>query len=345
MKLFYLLLIFTALLFGSENRQATNKKYRITTETLLKTDYLTKISPYYYAHKLHYFDSFDGVKIAYKIFHIKNAKANIVISSGRTEGMVKYQELLYDLNRNGYSVYIFDHRGQGNSERLLEDPEIGHVKHFENYVKDMHHFVKNYLPKDKKRILIAHSMGGAIASLYVEKYLKDFTALVLSSPMHQPLLVGEQLNTFACELVEKRKRDIDRYIIGEGSYSDSLSPFSENILTHSKIRYEITETAFEMEPETKLGGPSVRWVSEACRASQQAVEDADKIEIPILLLQASEDKVVSLQAQDEFCEKSKKVCKKREIKNAYHELFIEKDSIRTEVLNALFSFIDAVLSH
>ena len=327
MKHFFLALILTTQFLSAESSKD------------LKADYFTTISPYYYAHKLQHFKSFDKLNIAYKIFKVKNAKANLVLSSGRTEGMLKYQELIYDFNQAGYSVYILDHRGQGNSERLLKDSQIGHVKKFENYVKDLHQFVEKYVPKDKKRILIGHSMGGAIASLYAETYQKDFDGLILSSPMHQPLLVGERLNTLACELIEKRKRDIDRYVVGQGSYDDSIVPFEENILTHSKLRYEITKIAFDIEPETKIGGPSVRWVGEACRASQKSVDNASSITISTLLLQAQDDKIVSLQAQDKFCKNMKNLCEKKEIKSAYHELFVEKDEIRDLVLSEMFHFI------
>jgi lysophospholipase len=330
MKLLLLVLLFTTQFLSAESSKN------------LKKNYFTTISPYYYSYELKHFRSFDGLSIAYKIFRVKNSKANIVISSGRTEGMLKYQEFIYDLNQAGYSVYILDHRGQGNSERLLKDTQIGHVYKFENYVKDLHQFVEEYVPQDKKRILIGHSMGGAIASLYAEKYQKDFDGLILSSPMHQPLLVGEKLNTFACELIEKRKRDIDRYVLGQGSYDDGLLPFEENLLTHSKLRYEIMKIAFDIEPETKVGSPSVRWVSEACRASNKSVENAKKIKIPLLLLQAKEDKIVSLQAQDKFCENLKNLCEKKEFESAYHELFVEKDEIRDLVLSEIFHFIDRI---
>ncbi len=50
----------------------------------------------------------------------------------------------------------------------------------------MKRFVFVYLPKDTKKVLITHSMGGAIASLHVEQYPHDFDEVVLSSPVHQP---------------------------------------------------------------------------------------------------------------------------------------------------------------
>jgi len=342
MQKILLTLLLIGHLWGVESFNRVNKNYSITSEQQLKKNYFPTISPYYYAEKIRFFSSYDNLQIAYKIFEIKNPKANIVISSGRTEGMLKYQEFIYDLNNNGYSVYILDHRGQGNSQRLLKDSQIGHVNKFDDYVKDLHQFVSRYLPKDKKKILIGHSMGGAIASLYAEEYPVEFNGLVLSSPMHQPDLIGRSLTTLICNLVENRKRDIDRYIIGESSYDSSFVSFEKNILTHSKVRYEITKIAFEIEPETKIGGPSVRWVAEACAGGERSVTNAHNIKIPTLLLQAQNDKVVNKEPQDIFCSQIGSLCTEYQIDGAYHELFVEKDSIREKVVTAILDFVSKI---
>jgi lysophospholipase len=337
-KLFLSVLFYSVSLWSFESYHYVNKNYKITQEKELETLFTAKIHPHFLHAKLQYFNSFDGLKIAYKIFKVKHPKATIVISSGRTEGMVKYQELIYDLNRNGYNVYILDHRGQGYSERLLQDSQIGHVEDFLDYVKDLRIFVKTIVKKHKKMILVGHSMGGAIASLYVEMYKKDFQALVLSSPMHQPELLTKGLSNTMCKLIRKRQSDTARYIIGEQSYDEESKDFQENLLTHSQVRYTLVHKSYQQEPQTKLGGPSVHWVSEACKGSKMSVDLAKNIEIPVLLMQAKEDKIVNLEPQNEFCTKSK-YCEGISFDGAYHELFIEKDIIRNKVLSAMLNFI------
>jgi len=337
-----LLFFLTANLFGFESFNYINKNYKLTSQTELKANYFTIISPYYYAKKIQYFKSFDGLNIAYKIFEVKDAKASIVISSGRTEGMLKYQELIYDLNQNGYSVYIYDHRGQGNSDRLLEDTQIGHIVKFENYVLDMHQFVTNIVKKNKKLILLGHSMGGAIASLYAEKYPYDFDALVLSSPMHQPDIIAPSISSFVCNLIEIRDSNVDRYIVGGNSYDDHDRVFEKNILTHSKIRYEISKIAFEIEPKAKIGAPSLRWVQEACLGSAKSVQNANKIRIPTLLIHAQNDKVVNAKPQKEFCENAGVYCRGIQIDDAYHELLVEEDQMREKTLTAILDFISTI---
>ena len=45
--------------------------------------------------------------------------------NGRTETFSQYGELVYDLHRRGYSLYLIDHRGQGHSSRLLDYKDVG----------------------------------------------------------------------------------------------------------------------------------------------------------------------------------------------------------------------------
>jgi len=330
-SLFSLLFCITLSAYGAE--------YKFTSEDELEKLYDSTISPAFYKKKLHYFQTRDALKIAYKIFDVRDAKANIVISSGRTESMVKYQELIYDLNRNGYSVYILDHRGQGYSQRVTEDTQMGHVNNFFNYVLDLREFVSLIVPKDRELILLGHSMGGAIASLYVQSYPKDFDLLILSSPMHQPIVLNSFLSDFACRFLVKTGINFESYVPGGKSYDKSQHKFKNNPFTHSKSRYEVVKTAYEKESSTKIGAPSVGWLYEACMWSEKSVDMARKIEIPVLLLQASEDKIVNASAQEEFCENVSGGCELVIIKGANHEMFIERDSLRKEVLNSLLDFI------
>lgn len=77
--------------------------------------------------------SFDKTHIYWcSLKHPEHQKA-VVIVNGRIESAWKYQELCYDLFRQGFDVYTYDHRGQGRSERLTEDRQIGHVHEFQDY--------------------------------------------------------------------------------------------------------------------------------------------------------------------------------------------------------------------
>jgi len=341
MRIALFLALLSLSLFAFDSWNYVNKKYKLTTEKELKQKYTAIISPYFQKHKLHFFITPDNIKIAYKIFQVQHPKATIVISSGRTEGMVKYQELIYDLNKNNYDVYILDHRGQGYSQRLVADKQMGYVDNFFHYVDDLKYFVDNFVPKNIKRVLLAHSMGGAIASLYVERYPNDFNALVLSSPMHEPYILTPNMTPRLCKRMIEKEQDLAQYVFGTGTYDVLAYSFDDNDITHSKERFDIMKKAYAKEAQTRIGGPSKKWLKEACIWSKISVDEAYRIKIPVLLLQAELDTAVTAKAQEKFC-KNVVHCQGYQLKGAYHELFIEKDSIREKALSAILDFISKI---
>lgn len=283
----------------------------------------------YLQHIEGYFKTSDNYQIYYNIAKVNNEKGSIVISSGRTEASIKYKELIYDLNKNGYSVYIMDHRGQGFSDReYTKDSQLGYISDFNHYVEDLKTFVDGYVKVDKpkKLFLLGHSMGGAIASLYIEKYVDDFEAIAMTSPMHSANMITPLLNPLVCKIFEQESMKNTRYVFGQSSYDENDNSFKINILTHSEIRYERMFQAYNKYPKAKLGGASPQWVKEACVYSKQSIDNAKAIKKDILLLSAEEDKIVDISAQKEFCENIGSKCTFISIKGSFHEMLIEKDS-------------------
>lgn len=77
-----------------------------------------------------------------------------------------------------------EHRGHGYSGREVDDPELVHVQSYDCYAADLARFVETVVsPGEEHRIVFAHSMGGAIAILALERYPQLFEAAVLSAPM------------------------------------------------------------------------------------------------------------------------------------------------------------------
>jgi lysophospholipase len=64
---------------------------------------------------------------------------------------------------------------------MLPDRQIGHVVRFDDYVEDFNTFVREVVAKRKHKrlLLLAHSMGGGIASVYLDRYPGDFAKAAL----------------------------------------------------------------------------------------------------------------------------------------------------------------------
>ena len=124
-------------------------------------------------------------KLHYGFVIPEQAHTAIVISSGRIEGLDKYQELIWELYNNNFAVFIFDHQGQGRSYRALKNAHKGFVKQFSDYTQDLSLFDTEIVKQhwQGKKIILGHSMGGAIAFDYIARYSHDYSGAFLSAPM------------------------------------------------------------------------------------------------------------------------------------------------------------------
>ncbi|CAM9800216.1 unnamed protein product, partial [Hapterophycus canaliculatus] len=78
-----------------------------------------------------------GVPLRYRLFpkYSKGGdgklRPGVVLLTGLMESMAKYGETIAYLNDSGFSVYTFDHHGQGLSGRLpvpdTADPKVAHI--------------------------------------------------------------------------------------------------------------------------------------------------------------------------------------------------------------------------
>lgn len=266
---------------------------------------------------------------------------------GRIESYVKYAELAYDLFHLGFDVLIIDHRGQGRSGRLLADPHLGHVNRFNDYVDDLAAFWQQEVQPGpwRKRYILAHSMGGAISTLFLQHHPGVCDAIALTAPMfgiviRMPSFMARQILNWA----EAHPRFRDGYAIGTGRWR--ALPFAINVLTHSRQRYRRNLRFYADDPTIRVGGPTYHWVRESILAGEQVLAGAGDDTTPTLLLQAEEERVVDNRMHDRFCELRTAAGHPVEggrplvIKGAYHEILFEKDAMRSVALHAIVDFFN-----
>lgn len=316
--------------------QSGENIHNLSTETQLSEDvYAGKIESFYEEGLEGVFVGKEAIPIYYKIFQqVASNSPAILISAGRTEAAVKYKELIFDLFRLGFSVYIHDHRGQGLSGRMTEDPDMGYVDKFQYYIDDMKAFYDRFVATEQHNniYLLAHSMGGAIGITYLEQYPEDFSAAAFSSPM-----LG--LVTPTCGAVRILTDKEPEYAAGQGKYKEV--PFEKNEVTGSRIRYRRIDEAFAKDPEARLGGATYQWVDRSCKQFDYMNSHIDKIETPFILFSADHEQIVDTEAHEEFIDRAKeldKECIAYLVENAQHELFVEKDEQRIATINQIISF-------
>lgn len=299
------------------------------------------------------FTNQQGLVIHYVSLVNSNAKQTFVVSPGRVEGYLKYKELAYDLFQQGYSVFIIDHQGQGLSSRKLSNPHKGYVASFEDYVDDLHHFVEQIVrPKCQgEMLLLAHSMGCAIGLRYLQRYPATFDAAVFSSPMWG-FLSGGVPKSIAKGVVGAG-RWLSETVTGESAYffgnrDYEKKSFKDNQLTSSEVRYRYFRDVYDSTPELQLGGITFAWIIRAVELLDTAYANLDKISVPVLVLQAGEEGIIDNRAQDQFCAELSRaqgrLTAPKVMLRGKHELFIERDEIRAQVLQEVFQFADMVFS-
>ncbi|NLS13646.1 alpha/beta fold hydrolase [Vibrio sp. SM6] len=271
----------------------------------------------------------------------------ILLVNGRIECAWKYQEVLYDLFAQGFDVYSYDHRGQGLSDRLITNSDIGHVAHFQDYVSDLATIIGHFdWSSYQQRLLIGHSMGGAIVTRYLQctalnsTLSTPFDGAILSAPMHG-IRTPWYLKPIATPLTALLSvlASQPRYAPGHCAYY--AKPFDGNLLTHSAVRYHWFRTLYDARPELQVGGPSSHWVWQSLLAAKQCVQLARHLPVPLLLLQAEDDVIVDNRAQDRFiqsAQRSNAPTTLLRFARAKHELLFERDDIRNQVLEAIIDF-------
>lgn len=303
----------------------------------------TKVEPYIFKYREgSFFKGKNNLNIYYEKYINEANERAIVISHGFTEYIEKYHELIYYFLKNNYNVYIMEHRGQGRSARLGKDKRQVDVEDYNYYVEDFKKFLDEVVVvKEKETIyLYAHSMGGAIGALFLQRYPNYFEKAILSSPMFT-IRFG-RLPNFIASLFIKIKNTLTSgrsyapttdFEIDEYNFEDSSSS--------SKNRYSYYHLLLRTYNDIQLGGPSINWVNEMLKLTKEIrkKENIKKIETPILLFQAENDKLVRRRGQNKFAKHSPYV-DLIFMKDSKHELYREEDTILGEYLNKIFYFLN-----
>ena len=290
-----------------------------------------------------YYKSFDGAKIYYEAYIHPLEKATIVISHGFCEFAKKFEEVIFYFYQAGYTVYIPEHRGHGYSKRSVKDHSKVHIRSYHEYVLDLHGFITEVVRKDGitgKLFLYAHSMGGAVAALYLEEYTEVFSGAVLSSPMLE--IDFGKTPVFLIWLVLLFKKLVHKdedYVTGHQAF-DSI-PHFETSSCLSEVRYrDIFEKRLQ-DINYQTYGASCAWTLASLRAIRKLQRQAGKVKIPVLLLQAGRDTTVKPGGQKRFAEKSQNT-RMVVIADSKHEIYNADTAVRKDYYDIIFGFLKEI---
>jgi len=293
------------------------------------------------------FDGIENVSIAYASLQQPLDSAAMIIVNGRSESYLKYQDIANYYFEQGYSVYMLDHRGQGLSQRLIDDTEKGHVIDFNDYVEDLVIFVNSIVlcNNHSRLLMLGHSMGGAIVARYLQTQPHKVERAILASPMFDIILPAPKpmvkLAASVATMYDTLLTRSPSYVLDGHGYQ--VKSFEDNDLTQSTVRFDAMVEVYQNFPKIQLGSPTNAWLLQALNACELCVKDAANIDVPLLLLQAGSDTIVDNAAQDQFCLSTQPdLLIKHVFADARHEILFELEHIRSAALSASENFLESV---
>ena len=265
--------------------------------------------------------SWDGAQLFYRswIPERPTERALLLFHRGH-EHSGRWSEFVEMLALDDVAIFAWDARGHGRS-----DGERGAAENFGALVKDVDAFVRHVRDRHgfalENMIILAHSVGGVVASAWIHDYAPSIRALILATPafrvrLYVPLAIPS--------LRMKQKFLKPGYV---------KSYVKAKMLTHDPeqaAKYDADPLIFRQI--------AVNVLIALHDAGTRLLADAGAIHVPTLMLSAGRDWVVSLKAQREFFNGLSSSVKCMHVfPAAYHALFHERE--RAQVVDRVRDFI------
>ena len=258
-------------------------------------------------------NSFDGTNIYYVHKKASNSHTIIFLHGIGANWTVWHKEMDF-FAKKGYSYIAPDLRGHG----LSDWPHEAEKYHFFNFTKDINEIIKKERIKDFT--IVGHSLGGAIAINYCELFKAPKSMVLLDTAHRYPYTHHHEFN---------------------------LSPFLNNILRfaakHEHIQHSIFPHVFKNKKKISTFRDHhgflfqmfyntpltcifkcLDTIHEHTEKNIRNTEEVLKnLEIPVLIIAAEKDRVIS----PEFSKELHKLIKKSKlavIKDAHHVVHVEK---------------------
>ena len=234
-------------------------------------------------------------------------RAIILLVHGAGEHCGRYAHFARYLTDHGYAVVALDHPGHGRSEGTP-----GHVERIDDYLETLHTFHQQVVAdfSGVPQILLGHSMGGLISSLYLLLHQQDFIGCILSGPAIkmdiEPGMLQIYLIRFLSAVLPKAG------VLQLDATGVSRDP--------AEVEKYVTD------PLVFHGKMSARKVSELFKSMRHIQANAEKITLPMLLLHGGDDAMAAAEGSYFLHSRISSTDKTLKIyPGLYHEIFNEPE--------------------
>ena len=310
----------------------------LVAERHLRRRYSTDIEARYQSGEQGVFFGRDQHGLSYRRIPSPFERATVVLVPGMGESMLYYKELIFSLTEEGYSVYIFDPRGQGWSGNLGRAPQVVHVRRHTDYVDDLQIFLSTVvLPHAKGTVTTLGNSNGALTAIRLAQedpqLIQNLVAIappLRIYPDHLPRLVISAVSRFR------------GLYTGHSGYAlgvRDLNLAEEGKKAAARMgRYALMQKERLVDPSIARGGPSNQWVAEVVNAGNKALAQIDRLKANTLLI-VPQDDVLVVPRTGMFFGARAATTSTYPIDGAGHFVLFERDTSRNAALTEIFRFL------
>jgi lysophospholipase len=288
------------------------------------------------------FTAADGSRLRWAFLGAATPVLDCVLVGGFSEFIEKYFETIADLAARGFAVWCLDWRGQGGSVRPRWRSARPQARDFDRDAADLAAFAAGIEGNGVPRVVVAHSMGAAVALLAMRAHPRLFDAAVLSAPM-LALATGRTPPDRARRIAAAaRKLGLGRTLVpGTRTWPVDVRRGPERSKTSGdSIRCRVQPAWYARRGELRVAGVTFEWLERSldlCRRFEDPGLLA-RIRAPVLLGSAGVDHFVDVAAHRRAAMFLPN-CRHVVFPHAKHELFMEADELRDRWLAEIDRFV------
>lgn len=248
----------------------------------------------------------------------EHTKAVIILIHGMGEHSSRYTDsVVPELLENGYAVLAYDNFGHGRSEG-----KSGHCPSYEALMNAMEQAIKKAtaLFPNLPKYLYGHSMGGNLVMNYVLRKQHDIKGVVATSPFlrlaFQPpkwkMALGKAMLNIWPSITLPSGLEVEAI----SRVASEVKRYEEDPLVHDKVSPMFTFPIIE--------------------AGEWAIEHADALNIPLLLLHGTGDRIIDYKGSVEFDDRSD-MAELKLFRDGYHEL--HHDLCKKEFMQSVLDWL------
>ena len=280
----------------------------------------------------------NGAEIYYgQTDNADSAKAHIIMVPGYTSSVHMYGEHIAMLRARRFHVVAMDLRGQGRSSRYrAEQPEKLYIDDFSTYAADLKKVVDTLPDTGKPVIIMGTSFGGAVATRAAGEFANlGADGLLLLAPAYRPLTPPMSVDMAKSVLgVSKALGKSKHYIAGQGPWRpDGLDMTLPSDCSSYPPRLYLRDALYVREPELRVGGATVQWMSEMIENGEVVTSEAfmRQLTLPITVIAADTDVIVDNPVIEQACTEGFPNCRLVKLPGTGHCLTLENDDVLVRI--------------